>query len=57
MDEPVRPGNELTAMSDASPGLIFGSYQWGLLRHDYTPKPAFEVYRRLIAELGRRDSA
>jgi hypothetical protein len=27
-------------------------YQWGLLRHDYTPKPAFEVYQRLIAELG-----
>lgn len=25
--------------------------QWGLLRHDYTPKPAFDVYRRLIAEL------
>jgi hypothetical protein len=25
--------------------------QWGLLRHDYSPKPAFEVYRRLIAEL------
>jgi hypothetical protein len=29
-------------------------FQWGLLRHDYTPKPAFEVYRRLIAELGGR---
>ena len=27
-------------------------YQWGLLRHDYTPKPAFETYRGLIAELG-----
>ena len=27
-------------------------YQWGLLRHDYTPKPGFEVYRRLLAELG-----
>jgi hypothetical protein len=27
-------------------------YQFGLLRHDYTPKPAFETYRRLIAELG-----
>jgi hypothetical protein len=26
--------------------------QWGLLRHDYSPKPAFDVYRRLIAELG-----
>jgi hypothetical protein len=29
-------------------------YQWGLLRHDYTPKPAFEVYRQLLAELGGR---
>lgn len=28
-------------------------HQFGLLRDDYTPKPAFEVYRRLIAELGR----
>jgi hypothetical protein len=27
-------------------------YQFGLLRDDYTPKPAFDVYRRLIAELG-----
>ncbi len=26
--------------------------QFGLLRDDYTPKPAFERYRRLIAELG-----
>jgi hypothetical protein len=26
--------------------------QWGLLHHDYSPKPAFEVYRQLIAELG-----
>lgn len=27
-------------------------YQWGLLRHDYVPKPSFEAYRRLIAECG-----
>jgi hypothetical protein len=27
-------------------------YQFGLMRDDYTPKPAFEVYRRLIDELG-----
>lgn len=31
--------------------------QWGLLRHDYTPKPAFEVYRRLVAELGSAPDA
>jgi hypothetical protein len=28
--------------------------QWGLLRDDYEPKPAFAAYRRLIARLGRR---
>lgn len=33
--------------SSDSPGL-----QFGLLRDDYAPKPAFERYRRLIAELG-----
>ena len=27
-------------------------YQFGLMRDDYTPKPAFETYRQLIAELG-----
>jgi len=29
-------------------------HQYGLLRDDYTPKPAFEVYRELVAELARR---
>src|SRR4051794_20578700 len=29
--------------------------QYGLMRDDYTPKPAFETYRRLIAELGCLD--
>lgn len=28
------------------------TFQFGLLRDDYSPKPAFEVYRRLITELG-----
>lgn len=27
-------------------------HQFGLLRDDYSPKPAFDTYRRLIAELG-----
>lgn len=27
-------------------------YQFGLMRDNYTPKPAFETYRRLIAGLG-----
>jgi hypothetical protein len=33
----------------ANPDL---NHQFGILRDDYSPKPAFEVYRRLIAELG-----
>jgi hypothetical protein len=28
-------------------------HHYGLLTDDYTPKPAFEVYRRLVAELSR----
>ena len=28
--------------------------QWGLLRDDYEPKPAFAAYRRLLARLSRR---
>jgi hypothetical protein len=28
-------------------------HQYGLLRDDYTPKPAFSLYRNLIADLGR----
>lgn len=27
-------------------------HQFGLLRHDYSPKPAFDTYRHLIADLG-----
>jgi len=29
-------------------------HQFGLLRDDYSPKPAFEAYRRLVAALGPR---
>lgn len=35
--------------NSSDPGL-----QFGLLRDDYTPKPAFRCYQRLIAELGRQ---
>jgi hypothetical protein len=31
--------------------------QFGIMRDDYTPKPAFETYRRLIGELACTDSA
>lgn len=34
--------------NSASPELFD---QFGIVHHDYTPKPAFAVYRRLIAEL------
>ena len=43
---------ELFSLRDgwsAGPGMLT---QFGLLRDDYTPKPAFETYRRLIVELG-----
>lgn len=36
--------------ADSSNPDIF--YQFGLMRDDYTPKPAFHTYQRLIAELG-----
>jgi hypothetical protein len=44
---------ELFALRDsnsANPDLF---HQFGILRDDYTPKPAFETYRQLIAELGK----
>jgi hypothetical protein len=31
--------------------------QWGLLRHDYIPKPAYHVFKQLIAELGNAANA
>jgi hypothetical protein len=38
---------DLRDADSAGPGL-----QFGLLRDDYRPKPAFDVYRKLIEELG-----
>ncbi|GIP11639.1 hypothetical protein J1TS5_38090 [Paenibacillus macerans] len=37
--------------ADSSKPDLF--HQFGIMRDDYTPKPAFAVYRRLIRELGR----
>lgn len=37
--------------ADSSNSDVFA--QFGILYDDYTPKPGFEVYRKLIAELGR----
>jgi hypothetical protein len=43
---------EFFALRDAVSGARDALTEWGLLRSDYSPKPAFETYRRLIAELG-----
>ncbi len=43
---------EYHALRDADSTKTELFYQFGLMRDDYTPKPAFEVYRRLIADLG-----
>jgi hypothetical protein len=42
----------LFALRDANSSVNSFWQQFGVMRHDYTPKPAFEVYRRLVAELG-----
>lgn len=43
---------ELFDLRDADSNNPDFFYQFGIMRDDYTPKPAFHVYRRLIAELG-----
>jgi hypothetical protein len=43
---------ELFLLRDADSDRPDMMHQFGLLRHDYSPKPAFEAYRRLIRELG-----
>jgi hypothetical protein len=43
---------ELFALRDADTANPESNNQFGILRDDYSPKPAFEVYRRLIGELG-----
>jgi hypothetical protein len=44
---------ELFGLRDADSSNENSFFQFGILRDDYTPKPAFEVYRRLVQELGR----
>lgn len=41
---------DLRDADSSNPDLF---YQFWILRDDYTPKPAFEVYRLLIDELGK----
>ncbi len=43
-------------LRDADSSSLNFQQQYGLLRDDYKPKPAFGTYRRLIAQLGRRGS-
>ena len=43
---------EFFLLRDGDSGRPDMGAQFGLLRHDYALKPAFDVYRRLIAELG-----
>ncbi|MEP7076571.1 MAG: hypothetical protein ABI878_12260 [Acidobacteriota bacterium] len=38
--------------ADSSNDNIF--HQFGIQRDDYTPKPAFGIYKQLISELGRK---
>jgi hypothetical protein len=45
-------GYELFALRDARSADTSLMAQFGILKDDYSPKPAFEVYRRLVAELG-----
>jgi len=43
---------ELFSLRDADTGNPDVLHQFGIMRDDYTPKPAFETYRRLIQEFG-----
>jgi hypothetical protein len=43
---------ELFSLRDADTGNPEFRRQFGIMRDDYTPKPAFEIYRRLIQDFG-----
>lgn len=43
---------ELFSLRDADTANPDLNHQFGILKDDYSPKPAFQVYRNLIAELG-----
>lgn len=43
---------ELFALRDADTANPEACRQFGIMRDDYTPKPAFETYRQLIQEFG-----
>lgn len=43
---------ELFSLRDADTANPDPNHQFGILRDDYSPKPAFDTYRQLISELG-----
>ena len=43
---------EFWDLRDADTAVADPWYQFGLLRSDYTPKPAFDTYRRLVDQFG-----
>jgi hypothetical protein len=45
---------QLFALRDADTGNPDVLRQFGIMRDDYSPKPAFEIYRKLIAEFSAR---
>ncbi|WP_406404704.1 hypothetical protein OH805_36500 [Streptomyces sp. NBC_00879] len=51
-DELNIDGYSFFALRDADSGAEGLFHRFGLVRDDYTPKPAFETYRQLINELG-----
>jgi hypothetical protein len=50
-ERPHLTAYEWFALRDADTAQPDVHHQFGLLRDDYEPKPAFETYRRLVAEL------
>jgi hypothetical protein len=44
-------------LRDHNSGSTNFQHHYGLLRDDYSPKPAFEAYRELVASLARREAA
>ena len=46
------PNGELEGWTRLIRTIVDIFYRFGLLHDDYTPKPAFDAYRTLIAELG-----
>ncbi|MGI9036022.1 MAG: hypothetical protein ACR2GD_08285 [Pyrinomonadaceae bacterium] len=45
---------ELFGLSDADRSNDNFFYQFGIMRDDYTPKPAFEIYKQAIENFGSK---